>query len=121
MVENTEYTPRGIYRRLVNSGWDDYSTRVSIYSPPGSIDVDVEVGQMYKTCDLGVVEASRKFLLHCFGARVVEDGEKISESGCESCDYGSRYGVTFHVRGVTRNFGMNCDVDAEKVEPREAR
>ena len=33
------------------------------------------------------------------GKPEVNEGDEISESGCGTCDYGSKYGFTFHAFG----------------------
>ena len=57
--------------------------------------VEIEVSNMYESPSLSFDKLSQ--LSEFFGTRNISDS-KFSNSGCETCDYGSSYGFTLYVR-----------------------
>jgi hypothetical protein len=38
-----------------------------------------------------------------FGTEKIDTSDNISQSGCETCDYGSKYGFRVIIEGATKN------------------
>jgi hypothetical protein len=38
-----------------------------------------------------------------FGTEEIDTSNTINESGCETCDYGSKYGFNVYIHNATRN------------------
>jgi len=75
-----------------NEGADVTSTE----RPDGTI--TIEASQMYDY--VNVTFALMKGLAELFGTDKI-DTDQTSSSGCETCDYGSDYCVTFTIVGAT--------------------
>lgn len=58
-----------------------------------------KVSRMYDSP--GLTFEQLKTLAEFFGTEKINDDDRISESGCESCDYGSEYGFRLTVRPTT--------------------
>jgi hypothetical protein len=58
--------------------------------------VDLEITSMYQAPGLSLarMNAIAKF----FDAKDVNDVDQIAQQGCETCDYGSKYGFTLRVQ-----------------------
>lgn len=59
-----------------------------------------EYSRMYEHPPLGY--AQLRAMAEHWGTEKI-DTEQFGESGCETCDYGSRYGHTIIVEGATKN------------------
>jgi hypothetical protein len=74
-------------------GTDEPDTiRVSI----GSDEVNIELSSMYQAPGLNF--AKLKALSDFFETDHIDDEERFSNGGCESCDYGSNYGFTLTIK-----------------------
>jgi len=58
--------------------------------------IRVQLTSMY--CPPGLTFAQLMLLSEAFGTKQIDAGEKIDESGCESCDYGSCYGFIVDIK-----------------------
>lgn len=90
------HTKEEIIEKL-NSIWDrnaydkpDFD--VTIYTDR----IDMKITRMYEPPGLSF--RALKELSEFFGTDNINDDDRISESGCETCDYGSCYGFVLTVR-----------------------
>lgn len=61
---------------------------------------EIEYGSMYHHPELGFKQL--KQLSELFGTESI-DVDNYSQSGCDTCDYGSDYGHTIQIRSATKN------------------
>lgn len=67
-------------------------------------DIDIEMAEMYRSpkgTEGGLTMAILDAISAHFGTVEIHINE-VSESGCETCDYGSLYGLRIYVRGCTK-------------------
>lgn len=62
--------------------------------------IEIDYGKMYDAPTLGFEALSA--LSELFGTKSI-DVDNYANGGCETCDYGSRYGHTIQVRNPTKN------------------
>lgn len=80
-------------REIWTHGWRTIDIAVSRNDDNDNI--DITISSMYESP--GLTFAQINALAEFFNTMKVETEEEISESGCESCDYGSRYGFVLRV------------------------
>lgn len=63
-------------------------------------DIFLRIANMYEPPGLTfeIMEELSKF----FDTEHINDDERFSSGGCESCDYGSEHGFTLTIRGATK-------------------
>lgn len=62
---------------------------------------EIDFTQMYES-PVELSYANMQVISDYFGTKDI-DFDNVSEGGCETCDYGSRYGYTIQVYGATKN------------------
>jgi hypothetical protein len=60
-----------------------------------------EYCEQYSPPDLSY-KLLRSWVEH-FGTEQIDTSDHISQKGCETCDYGSRYGFRIIIEGATKN------------------
>lgn len=58
--------------------------------------VEIDISSMYSAP--GLKFSYLKALSEFFGTESINDDEAFNESGCETCDWGSKYGYTLTIR-----------------------
>jgi len=61
--------------------------------------IQVKVSSMYDPP--GLTFAQLMLLSEIFGTKQIDAGEKVADSGCETCDYGSSYGFVIDIKSET--------------------
>lgn len=74
-------------------GWGSESSRIV----RGDGFIDITVAKMYDWDKLQLTFQNINALAEFFDTLKVETQEEINEGGCETCDYGSRYGFVLRV------------------------
>jgi len=74
--------------------WDDESPDISVRARKDLVDITLE--QMYNHPSLNF--SKLKKLSAFFETDNINDDDRFSERGCETCDYGSSYGFTLTIR-----------------------
>ena len=77
--------------------WPNSSLELEITKTPGKIQITVSA--MYETPDLNFDILEK--LANLFGTKDINDDDRFSHGGCETCDYGNSYGYTLVIRNPT--------------------
>lgn len=63
--------------------------------------IDIEYASMYHAPEISLNELIA--LRDLFGADDVKTNNDFSQTGCETCDYGSKYGYYIEIKKATKN------------------
>jgi hypothetical protein len=93
MIKRTEEEIRNKINELWSEEYDKPDeVMVSIYEDK----IDIQMSSMYDPPCLSF--ALLMAMADFFGTRNINDDDRYSSSGCETCDYGSDYGFTLTIR-----------------------
>lgn len=75
-------------------GWEPDGCIAVLKNTPQLVEIEIRCMYEAQSPNYGVLKQIAEF----FETENVNDDDAFSDSGCESCDYGSSYGYTLRVR-----------------------